>query len=368
MFRRFTAKIAQKIPRIPRWGLRGIALFSAVFVIMLSCVTASAGTVVDHTFYCSKPQISDKSGFIELVRADGKAFCIYVSAYSQSSEGTLDRLSFSANVLNGQLRIYNSNNGTSTSDLILWGVYWDNYGRMESLGTGSAVTIWLGGSSVVTGIHGYNVNVSSVPVVDSTSGFVFNYGTDVFVVNKLNSIIDNLATANTRFEDINGKLSSILSGIQSQGDKNTNEIKKNNDDNTQKIIDNQNELQQKEKDETQAAGDKSASDTESAVPSVNEGFGTSLKSFVQSMSYNGTEALLPIPRLYIPAMSNVTDEITLMNEQNYDMSAAINQYLPDTLLKLIRHLFTIALILYCVYELYGLIQYVLTLRKGGKEE
>lgn len=104
------------------------------------------------------------------------------------------------------------------------------------------------------------------------------------------------------------------------------------------------------------------------MPSVDEGFANSLKSFVGSMSYNGTEAILPIPKSSIPAIDGVMDEVVLIPEQGFDLSAVITQYIPANLLQLLQHLFTIALVLYCVYELYGLIQYVLTLKKGGKDE
>lgn len=329
MFRQLKAKIAQKIPRIPRWGLRGIALFSAVFVVMLSTVTANAETLIFNFVY-SRPQINYNSCYVEVLKADGSVFVMYVNARETRVNASFD--GYFTCRLDGESFYIQANGG---SDIETYGYWFGPNGGSGQLSNQYTYEtgIWLGTGGSIKGIHGYNCSVAGLG--DGTP-FTFVYGND-------NTINDRMA-----------EIISILQNSQSS---------------TETAVDNANKkAEEREKNETQAAGDKSTSDTESALPSVNEGFGTSLKSFVQSMSYNGTEALLPIPRLYIPSMNNVTDEITLMNEQNYDMSAAINQYLPDTLLQLIRHLFTIALILYCVYELYGLIQYVLTLRKGGKEE
>ena len=329
MFRRFAAKIAQKIPRFPRWGLRGIALFSAVFVVMLSCVTASAETLT-YSFVCSRPQINSNSCYVEVVTTSGTPFVLYVVARDTRVGSSFD--GFFIAQIEGQYLYVCAYGG---SELETYGYCYFQNGSSGLLTNASTYRtgIYLGNYGSVKSIQGYNCSTGDI---GDRTPFTFVYGSD-----------------NT----INDRMSEIISILQ------------NSQSSTETAVDNANKkAEEREKNETQAAGDKSTSDTESALPSVNEGFGTSLKSFVQSMSYNGTEALLPIPRLYIPAMSNVTDEITLMNEQNYDMSAAINQYLTDTLLQLIRHLFTIALILYCVYELYGLIQYVLTLRKGGKEE
>ena len=329
MFRQLKAKIAQKIPRFPRWGLRGIALFSAVFVVMLSAVTANAETLT-YSFVCSRPQINSNSCYIEVVTTSGTPFVLYVVARDTRVGSSFD--GYFTTQIDGQYLYVCANGG---SELETYGYCYFQNGSSGLLTNGSLYRtgIYLGSYGSVKSIQGYNCSTGDI---GDRTPFTFVYGSD-----------------NT----INDRMSEIISILQ------------NNQSSTETAVDNANKkAEEREKNETQAAGDKSTSDTESALPSVNEGFGTSLKSFVQSMSYNGTEAILPIPRLYIPAMSNVTDEITLMNEQNYDMSAAINLYLPDTLLKLIRHLFTIALILYCVYELYGLIQYVLTLRKGGKEE
>lgn len=193
--------------------IRFLISFSVIGCLLGAVLTASAGSVVDHRFYCSKPDITNNSCLIELVRADGKAFCIYVCAYKNDGS-TIGDIAFYASVVDGQLQIRPSS--ALLDSISAYGVYWDNYGKMDTCTNVSlkGASLWLGGSSVVTGIHGYNVDVSTVPVADSTVGFVFDYGTDSFVIDKLNKINDYLYSSDARLSDINSKLDRIIAAIE----------------------------------------------------------------------------------------------------------------------------------------------------------
>lgn len=193
--------------------IRFLISFSVIGCLSCFVLTTSAGTVVDHRFYCSKPDITNNSCLIELVRADGKAFCIYVCAYKNDGS-TVGDIAFYASVVDGQLQIRPSS--ALLDSISAYGVYWDNYGKMDTCTNVSikGASLWLGGSSVVTGIHGYNVDVSTVSVADSTVGFVFDYGTDSFVIDKLNKINDYLYSSDARLSDINSKLDRIIAAIE----------------------------------------------------------------------------------------------------------------------------------------------------------
>lgn len=193
--------------------IRFLISFSVIGCLLGAVLTASAGSVVDHRFYCSKPDITNNSCLIELVRADGKAFCIYVCAYKNDGSSIGD-VAFYASVVDGALQIRPSS--ALLDSISAYGVYWDNYGKMDTCTNVSikGASLWLGGSSVVTGIHGYNVDVSTVPVADSTVGFVFDYGTDSFVIDKLNKINDYLYSSDARLSDINSKLDRIIAAIE----------------------------------------------------------------------------------------------------------------------------------------------------------
>lgn len=341
MLRQSETQVAQKSPRIPRWGRRGLALLAAVCVLSsLFCLpTSAADGVKNYSFDYSRPQVTNYSGFCEVdVGSVGLLFVFFCPDFPQElSVSEIVTFEYSETLSRYEFRVDYSALPSSVGlkEARIWGYYINGSGRFfPMVNNGSRDYCYIGSSTVPkpVGIHACGcVNKTSI-----TSKFVFSYGNENVV---------------------NEKLDLILSALQQSG--NT----------TETAVDNANKkAEEREKQETQTGGDNATNDTTSVMPSVDEGFANSLKTFVNSMSYNGTEALLPIPKTSIPAMSGVTDEITLIAAQNYDLSAAINQYIPETLLQLIRHLFTIALVLYCVYELYGLIQYVLTLKKGGKDE
>lgn len=96
-------------------------------------------------------------------------------------------------------------------------------------------------------------------------------------------------------------------------------------------------------------------------------YGGALNSLVSAVSYSGTDAVLPIPAIKIPAFDVTGGEIELLSAQSYDFSEAINM-VPASIMLLVRSLLTAALIWFSVKELVGYIQYFLTLRGGGVDE
>lgn len=336
MFRQSETQVAQKSPRKPRWGRRGLALLLSVsLLISVFCVSVSAAT--SYNCPVSRPQLTGNNFYAEVITAND--WHMLIIGQVSTTGISLHDISFTAGS-DGNTLWFNANiplEASSSSNVYFSGVYIDmKYGSSGSLGhkNFNQCFISLHNSGKVTGIHGYNLDVTSLSVLDND--FIINYGSD------------SLAMA---------KLDAILAALN------------NSSSSTETAVDNANKkAEEREKQETQTSGDNATNDTTNAMPSVDSGFANSLKSFVGSMSYNGTEAILPIPKTSIPAIAGVTDEVVLIPEQGYDLSTVIKQYIPANLLTLLQHFFDIALVLYCVYELYGLIQYVLTLKKGGKEE
>lgn len=94
---------------------------------------------------------------------------------------------------------------------------------------------------------------------------------------------------------------------------------------------------------------------------VTNGFG----SFIQSMSTTDTACSWTFPKVSIPAIAGVIDEIELIEEQPIDFSSVFN-FIPSDIMTIIQALTTVVLIIFCIKELYGTISYVLTLNsKGG---
>lgn len=343
MLRQSETQVAQKSPRTPRWGRRGLALLASVGVLSsLFCLPVGAlsrqeisfgeptyGLIVSKT---SEGAQGIETRFYSYITSSGRrTYCLEpkTGTVISSLYRFVASIPFSVAVPSGNFwRIKTTCNfSIKKSDGKLYRPDFTSLNiSLKEDGMANVFT-WNGSSS--------KISVSTDPR-SSTSGelnFSFSVRGDVPDVM---SIYFTFGDVYLEY-GLEGEFSSQIS-------------------------------QDNEEQKANEGGKDSSDKAQNAIPSVNGGFANSLKTFVGSMSYDGTEALLPIPKTSIPAMAGVTDEITLIAAQNYDLSAAINQYIPETLLQLIRHLFTIALVLYCVYELYGFIQYVLTLKKGGKDE
>ena len=339
MFRQSETQVAQKTPHKPRGGRWGVALLTAVILsLTMFCVPASAIS----TIYCvtSQPQLTGNNCYIEVISSNNWRWLLYAGVNSLT--GSPDIKNFTFRCYADSQYIYIDSDREVPGTYSLSGYYIDMVsGKAVSLepyfktGTQSyGLRIWAKSFGSVTGVHGYNCDVTAFS--NAHADFVVNYGSHEITYEQLNQIISAL---------------------------------NNSSANTETAVDNANKkAEEREKQEAQSSGDNATNETNSAMPSVDSGFSNSLKTFVNSLSYNGTEAILPIPETSIPALEGITDKVVLIPEQGYDLSAVITQYIPANLLTLLQHLFDIALVLFCVYELYGLIQYVLTLKKGGKEE
>lgn len=121
---------------------------------------------------------------------------------------------------------------------------------------------------------------------------------------------------------------------------------------------------QEEKDEASSSGNSAADQLGSAIPDKSQGFISALQNFVGSMSTTATDCVFTIPQLKLPAVAGIIPETVLWEEQHFDMGAMV-EILPGAILTLLRALFDIALIVFCFKELYSIIEYVLTMRKGG---
>lgn len=119
-----------------------------------------------------------------------------------------------------------------------------------------------------------------------------------------------------------------------------------------------------EKQEATSSGDKFVDQILDALPDPSTQVLASLKSLTDATSYTGVDAKLQIPALVMPAVGSLIPETVLWSGAEFDMGSYMD-LLPEALVTVVQSLFTIAIVLYCVYELIGLISFCLTLRGGG---
>lgn len=121
-----------------------------------------------------------------------------------------------------------------------------------------------------------------------------------------------------------------------------------------------------EKQESQSSGNKFVDQILGALPDPSTDVLAALKSLTDATAYDGTDAVLPIPAIVLPAVEGLFDETVIWGGTEFDFGEYLG-IIPSSLLTLVQSLFTIAIVLFCVYELKGIISYCLTLResKGG---
>lgn len=133
-----------------------------------------------------------------------------------------------------------------------------------------------------------------------------------------------------------------------------------------KIGDQFQDVIENEKEQSKQEGNEFVDQILDALPDPSADVLAALKTLTDATSYQGTDAVLPIPALVLPGIDGLYPSTELWAGTQFDFGEYLG-LLPTALLTLVQSLFTIAIVLYCVYELKGIISYCLTLResKGG---
>lgn len=82
-------------------------------------------------------------------------------------------------------------------------------------------------------------------------------------------------------------------------------------------------------------------------------------------NYEGTNSVWTFPSITIPAIPGLFDEMKLSEEQSFDFSTYADEYIPETLLQLVRYLMTAGLILFAIKELMSIISQIFGGSSGG---
>ena len=82
-------------------------------------------------------------------------------------------------------------------------------------------------------------------------------------------------------------------------------------------------------------------------------------------NYEGTNSVWTFPSITIPAIPGLFDDMKLSEEQSFDLSTYADEYIPETLLQLVRYLMTAGLILFAIKELMSIISQIFGGGNGG---
>lgn len=183
----------------------------------------------------------------------------------------------------------------------------------------------------------------------STGTVIVHYGVPAGGSGDLSEVTGKLDLLDMEIADLKNSVHAVQDSVDALPDKITDGI--------QDIVDQENEKSESE-------GNKFVDQITGLVPNDSQGFIDSMGSLVNVLSYDGTDCVLTIPALTIPAIEPHFSEFTVLESQQLDFEQYINM-MPPNLLLLIRSLLTGALIVYCFKELYGVISYFFVL-KGGE--
>lgn len=128
-------------------------------------------------------------------------------------------------------------------------------------------------------------------------------------------------------------------------------------DEMQNVMDN-------EKEQSKGEGNKFVDQIIGAMPDPSKGVIDALGKLTSAVGYTGTEAIIEIPKIVLPGIDGLFDEFVIYEGTNFDLGACIS-YLPGKLVTVVQSLFTIAIVLYCVYEFKGIISFIFTLRSDN---
>ncbi len=128
-------------------------------------------------------------------------------------------------------------------------------------------------------------------------------------------------------------------------------------DEMQNVMDN-------EREQSKGEGNKFVDQITGAMPDPSKGVIDALGKLTSAVGYTGTEAIIEIPKIVLPGIDGLFDEFVIYEGTNFDLGACIS-YLPGKLVAVVQSLFTIAIVLYCVYEFKGIISFIFTLRSDN---
>lgn len=132
-------------------------------------------------------------------------------------------------------------------------------------------------------------------------------------------------------------------------------------DGIQDSLDNQ---MQNEIDKSQEMGSNASDQVSEAIPDKSAELLPAMQNLAASLSYQGTDAKLPFPKVAMPAIPGVCASYELIPAQEIDFGSYI-QMIPSPLLTVIQALCDIAIVIWAFKELYGIYQYVISLKGGG---
>lgn len=171
--------------------IRFLITFSSVIALIFA-QAFSVGALRYFDCVYSQPQLTGKNCYLEIVTSKNWQWlvCVQLDAFSDASD--MSDVGFHAFISENYLCI--STTTSIPSSMLLSGFRVDmvsgdmtSFEHVEAGNRNDSMRTWIGSAGTITGIHGYNCNVTSITTA-TKNDFYVNYGTDASLRSTLNSV------------------------------------------------------------------------------------------------------------------------------------------------------------------------------------
>ena len=171
--------------------IRFLIIFSSVIALIFAqAFSAGALRYIDCVY--SQPQLTGKNCYLEIVTSKNWQWlvCVQLDAFSDATN--ISDVGFTAFISENYLCV--STTTSIPSSMLLSGFRVDmvsgdmtSFEHVEAGNRNDSMRTWIGSAGTITGIHGYNCDVTSITTA-TKNDFAINYGTDISLRSSLNSV------------------------------------------------------------------------------------------------------------------------------------------------------------------------------------
>lgn len=191
-----------------------------------------------------------------------------------------------------------------------------------------------------------------------TNGWAFSTEYDPDATKYIQQLVEEVANMRTENSTYYSNALQVLDNIKSGVDSTNTKL----DEMPQKVEDVLDKQATEEKTEATNKGneviDKATEALQNVIPYTS--LLDAIQPIKQAASYTGTVSVWTLPSITIPKITGVMDETEIMSEKSFDLTSYADQFIPDTLLSVIRAVNTVGLILFAVYEVIRLVLWVVS--------
>lgn len=196
--------------------IRFLITFSSVIALVFAqAFTSSATTYIDCVY--SQPQLTGKNCYLEIVTSNNWRWLVVVQLDAFSDAANISDVGFSAFISENYLCV--STTSSIPSSMLLSGFRVDmvsgvmtSFEHVEAGNRNDSMRTWIGKAGTITGIHGYNCNVTSITTA-TKNDFVVNYGSDVSFRSYLRSISSYISSVSMDVASIKTAVNTINTNL-----------------------------------------------------------------------------------------------------------------------------------------------------------